>query len=98
MRTVFGGRTARASTNKLDNEGLREVVRASESLAKVQYPDPDLLPMPNARAADDADHANPCVPSRYFQTTAAITPELRADGVKKIVAVADANKLTTAGG
>src|SRR6266436_487942 len=46
VRTTFGGRTARASTNKLDEDSLRRVVRASEDLAKVQQPDTDLLPMP----------------------------------------------------
>ena len=45
VRTVFGGRTARATTNKLDDESLKRVVQASESLAKVQQPDSDLLPM-----------------------------------------------------
>src|SRR5882762_9997784 len=48
VRTVFGGRTARATTNKLDDESLKRVVAASESLAKVQQPDPDLLPAPDA--------------------------------------------------
>ena len=48
VRTVFGGRTARAFTNKFDDESLRQVVRSSESLAKVQHPDDDLLPMPDA--------------------------------------------------
>ena len=47
VRTVFGGRTARAFTNKFDEESLRQVVRSSESLAKVQHPDSDLLPMPD---------------------------------------------------
>jgi PmbA protein len=110
VRTVFGGRTARASTNKFDDESLREVVRASESLAKVQHPDPDLLPMPsNSNAEGSADRACPELAegsvrathatflSRFFSQTAAITPELRADGVKKIVGVAEKNKLTTAG-
>ena len=46
VRTVFSGRTARASTNKLDEESLKRVVQASENLAKVQQPDPDLLPAP----------------------------------------------------
>src|SRR5215831_13373303 len=46
VRTVFGGRTARASTNKLEDDSLKRVVAASENLAKVQQPDPDLLPMP----------------------------------------------------
>lgn len=93
VRTVFGGRTARASTNRFDEESLRRVVRNSESLAKVQHPDPDLLPMPDGREADEPAPA----PSRHFAPTAAITPELRAEGVEKIVSVADRHKLTTAG-
>jgi PmbA protein len=47
VRTAFGGRTARAFTNKFDDESLRQVVKSSESLAKVQHPDSDLLPMPS---------------------------------------------------
>ena len=49
VRTVFGGRTARAFTNKFDDESLRQVVESAESLAKVQHPDADLLPMPDSR-------------------------------------------------
>ena len=37
------------------------------------------------------------IPSRYFAQTAALTPQLRADGVKKIVDIAQKHKLTTAG-
>jgi predicted Zn-dependent protease len=98
VRTAFGGRTARAFTNKFDDESLRLVVQSSESLAKVQHPDPDLLPMPDPREA--AGTAGPSVTrplSRHFEATASITPELRADGVKKIVNVAQKHKLTTAG-
>jgi len=47
VRTVFGGRTARATTNKFDNESLSKVVKASEDLARVQAPDADLLPVPS---------------------------------------------------
>ncbi len=98
VRSVFGGRTARAFTNKFDEESLRQVVRSAESLAKVQHPDADLLPMPDARSAGGTGEAPvPPQPSRYFQQTADITPELRAEGVKKIVGVADRHKLTTAG-
>src|SRR5579863_5958563 len=46
VRTAFGQRTARATSNKLDDESLKRVVQSSEALAKVQHPDPDLLPMP----------------------------------------------------
>jgi PmbA protein len=100
VRTVFGGRTARASTNKFDEDGLRRVVESSEALAKVQHPDSDLLPMPDsAEAAGNADKSVRAsrVPSRHFAETAAITPQLRADGVKRNVEVAKKHRLTTAG-
>jgi len=100
VRTVFGGRTARASTNKFDGDSLRRVVESSEALARVQHPDPDLLPMPDsAEAAGSADDGagSTKVPPRYFAQTAAITPQLRAAGVKKIVDVAQKHKLTAAG-
>jgi predicted Zn-dependent protease len=98
VRTAFGGRTARATTNKFDDESLRRVVESSEALAQVQHPDSDLLPMPDSREA--VGNAGPIAtqaPSRYFEQTAAISPQLRADGVKKIVDVAQKHKLTTAG-
>jgi predicted Zn-dependent protease len=93
VRTVFGGRSARATTNKLDDASLKRVVQASESLAMVQHPDPDLLPMPGAGESPAATRATTI---RHFAETAALTPELRADAVKKIVLVAG-RKLTTAG-
>src|SRR5713226_3668763 len=93
VRTVFGGRTARATTNKFDDENLKRVVQASESLAKVQHPDPDFLPMPHA---GEGARATP-ISSRHFAETAAITPEQRAEAVGKIVSIATRRKLTTAG-
>ena len=98
VRTAFGGRTARATTNRFDDDSLRRVVESSEALAKVQHPDPDLLPMPDSReATGESPVSRQPAPSRYFEQTAAISPHLRADGVKKIVEVAKKHKLTTAG-
>ena len=100
VRTAFGQRTARATTNKFDDESLRLVVKNSEALARVQHPDPDRLSMPDARSAGGTGEASvptPSVPLRYFEQTATITPELRAEGVRQIVAVADRHRLTTAG-
>src|ERR1700745_3841470 len=96
VRTVFGGRTARASTNKLDEESLKRGVRASGNLAKVQEPDRDLLATPTPEERD-ASNSVGSTPSQHFPQTAAITPEDRADGVAKIVAVANRPHLTTAG-
>jgi PmbA protein len=95
VRTVFGGRTARSTTNKLDDESLRRVVESSESLAKVQHPDPDLLPIPESCGAGAP--ARDGFPSRHFAETAAVTPAQRAETVKKIVSIAEKHKLTTAG-
>jgi PmbA protein len=100
VRTVFDGRTARAATNKSDDESLRRVVESSEALAKVQHPDPDLLPMPDSREAGGSSESGvraTQIPPRYFAQTAALAPQLRADGVKKIVEVAERHRLTTAG-
>ena len=64
VRTVFGGQTARAFTNKFDDESLRQVVKSSESLAKVQHPDPDLLPMPDSRRLPAARASGSPAPHR----------------------------------
>jgi PmbA protein len=91
VRSAFGGRTARATTNKLDDESLKRVVETSEGLAKVQHEDTDLLPM----AASGSRGAQ--IPNRRFDQTAAITPQDRAQAVSKIVSVAQKHKLVTAG-
>jgi PmbA protein len=100
IRTNFSGRTARSTANQFDDESLRRAVAASESLARVQAPDPDLLPMPTEEeAANFADSAadKSVRAARFFEETAAIAPADRADVVKKIVSIADRHKLTTAG-
>jgi len=95
VRSVFGKRTARATTNRSDPESIRRVVQSSEALARVQHEDPDLLPMANAgdMPADGAAK----LPRRFFDQTSSLTPQKKADGVREIVAIADRNKLTAAG-
>ena len=95
IRTNFAGRTARATANQFDDESLQRAVAASENLARVQVPDPDLLPMPTAEEANSGDK-NIGV-TRFFDETAAITPADRAEVVKSIVSIAGKHKLTTAG-
>ena len=97
IRTNFGGRTARATANQFDNGSLKRAVEASESLARVQAPDPDLLPMPGAQEAGDAYADKSVRATRFFEQTAAVTPGDRASVVGQIVGVADRHKLTTAG-
>jgi predicted Zn-dependent protease len=95
IRTNFGGRTARATANQFDDESLKWAVEASESLARVQEPDPDLLPMPDAREDPDADKNVRA--TQFFEQTAGIAPGERASVVGEIVGVAARHKLTTAG-
>src|SRR5260221_9654947 len=92
IRVAFDGKTARATTNRFNDEGLKRAVQSAESIARVQEPDPDLLPMASAEEGKGSE-----APSRWFDQTAAITPADRAEGVGKIVAVAKKNKLVTAG-
>jgi PmbA protein len=91
VRTVFGGRTARATTNRFDEDSVRRAVQASEALARVQEPDPDLMPV-----AEPSPEAGP-QPGRAFFETASLGASERAEAVRKMVGVAKKNNLNAAG-
>ncbi|HWZ44194.1 MAG TPA: TldD/PmbA family protein [Candidatus Saccharimonadales bacterium] len=93
IRVAFDGKTARATTNRFDDEGLQRAVRSAESIARVQEPDADRMPMCSASEAAPAASA----PERWFAQTAATTPDVRAQAVGDIVAVAKKTGLTAAG-
>ena len=75
VRTVSEGRTARASTNRLDEDALRGVIEASLSLAQSQPKDPRLLSMPGKQRYRAVN--------RFVRATAALTPEDRARAVRR---------------
>lgn len=89
VRTVFDGRTARASTNKTDDESLRRAVAASATLARSQPKNPDLLPMPGPQTYPKVN--------RYFPETAGATPKDRAVAVARVTERAEQNRQTAAG-
>ena len=89
VRTVFDGCTARASTNKTDDESLRRAVAASATLARSQPKNPDLLPMPGPQTYPKV--------IRYFPETAGATPKDRAAAVARVTELAEQNKQTAAG-
>src|SRR5215469_6349961 len=62
IRVAFDGKTARATTNRFDDASLKRAVESAESIARVQEPNPDLLPL---APADDAKPGQPA-PSRWF--------------------------------
>jgi predicted Zn-dependent protease len=89
VRTAYGERTARATTNKFDTDSIKRVVAESAAVARQQQPDPDVLPMPGPQEI-------PLV-ARYVEETARLTPRERAAGVRAAVSVAQANGQTAAG-
>lgn len=89
VRAVVHGRTARATTNKADEESLRRVVAAAVSLARNEPENPDLLPMLRKQKYQKV--------ARFFSATAETTPEDRARAVAKVCKMADKNKQTAAG-
>ena len=89
VRTVLDGCTARATTNKTDEESLRRVVAASKALARSQPRIPGLLPMPGPQKYIKV--------SRYFENTAQATPADRARAVARVADMAEKNKQTAAG-
>jgi predicted Zn-dependent protease len=89
VRAVVDGRTARSSTNKLDEEWLRRAVATAVSLARNQPANPDLLPMLRSQKYQK-------VP-RFFASTAGTTPQDRAKSITRVCRIAKKAKQTAAG-
>src|ERR1700753_2177381 len=81
VRPRIGGRTARASTNRLDEESIRRVVADAIALTRLTEPDEDSLPMAEAAAYRAVD--------RWSDATASITPAERANAVVEAIDVAE---------
>jgi predicted Zn-dependent protease len=75
VRTVADGRTARATTNRLDEDSLRGAVEASLSLAHSQPKNPKLLPMLGKQRYRAVN--------RFLKQTAALAAEDRARAVRR---------------
>ena len=93
IRAALDGKTARATTNKLDEESLKRAAESAFTLARMQERNPDLLPMPSPADV----HQSRAWVNRHSAETAAIAPEDRAQGVEKIVNIAKKYKQTAAG-
>jgi predicted Zn-dependent protease len=89
VRAVVDGRTARATTNKTDEESLRRVVAVAANLARNEPENPGLLPMLGAQ-----DHQKV---SRFVAATAAASPQDRARAVAHVCRMAEKNKQIAAG-
>jgi predicted Zn-dependent protease len=89
VRAVIGKRTARASTNRLDEESIQRVTAEAEALARVQGEDPELLPVAEPAAYQNVD--------RFDAVTSEAAPDFRAEQVRRAVSAAEQEGLTAAG-
>jgi len=89
IRTVLDGRTARSTTNRLDEDSLRSAVESSLQLAHSQPKNPKLLPMPEKQRYRTVN--------RFTPATAALTAEARARAVKLACDLAIRNGQVAAG-
>jgi predicted Zn-dependent protease len=89
VRPVIDGRTARATTNRLDAEGIRNVVAEAVAITRLTAPDPDLQPLAGPAEYQPAE--------RWFEATAQVTPRERALAVAEAIRVVEGAGQTAAG-
>ena len=91
VRMQIDRRTARATTNRLDDASIRQVVQDAAALTKLQEPDPALLPMSGTGLPA-------CPPvARWHEATARVTPTERAQAVAEAIRIVEAPGGTAAG-
>ena len=89
VRLVLDGRTARATTNKTDDDSLRRVIAVASSLARNEPKNVDLMPLLKRQNYKKVDH--------FIRATAETTPDDRARAVTRVCKFAEKQKQTAAG-
>jgi PmbA protein len=89
VRALLDGRTARASTNRLDREGIRQVVDEAIAITRLTEPDPELLPLASPAPYPEM--------SRYYEATARAMPQERALAVAEAIEAVEDKGQTAAG-
>jgi len=91
MRIVRDGRTGVATTNRLDDDGLHEVVARATATAALATANPNGAPLAEAVPST-------CDPELgFFAATDHADPELRAAGARAVIAAGDAAHLESSG-
>jgi PmbA protein len=89
VRPVIDGRTARASTNRLDRQGIRDVVEAAIAITRLTERDAELLPLAGVAVYPEV--------RRSYEATARATPQERALAVAEAIAAVEEKGQTAAG-
>lgn len=90
LRFVVGKRVGVASSGRTDDEGLRRLAANAAAIAGVVEELEDWGGLPGPTTAEDVEAA-------YRVGTAQSSPESRADGVRQVIAAADAAGVTAYG-
>jgi predicted Zn-dependent protease len=89
VRLILDHRTARASTNRLDQASIDAVVEQAVAITRAAEPDPELLPLEEPSDLVDVD--------RYCPSTAQMTPDDRAGAVLDAIRTVEEASQTAAG-
>jgi len=89
VRAAIEGRTARASTNRLDAASIRAVVERAIAITRLTEPDAELLPL-----AEPAEYRSV---ARWSEATAHSTPQQRAEAVAEAIRAVEGAGQTAAG-
>jgi predicted Zn-dependent protease len=89
VTSAFGKKVAAATTNRFDDESLRQVVNTSERLARLVPEDPEYLGELGTQQYGQS--------AAFFESTAGLTPEQRAAAVNAITGPAERQGLVSTG-
>ena len=90
LRFVLGKRVGVASSGRTDDEGLRRLAANAAAIARVVEELEDWAGLPEPTSIED-------LPAAYAPGTADASPELRAEGVRAVIAAADRAGVTAYG-
>jgi PmbA protein len=91
VRVIDDGRIGVASTNRLDEAGIRDLVERATAIAHRSEPNPRAAVLPEpSRTGHDPELG-------YVSATAEAGAELRAEGARAVIAAGEAAGLETAG-
>lgn len=89
VQSSYGKRSGTATINEFDDASLEKVVRRSEELAKLSPENPEFMEPLGPQEYDES--------KTFFQSTANITPDYRAQAAANSINPANENNITAAG-
>jgi len=89
ISSAFGNQRGTATTNELDDDSLRKAVKMSEDLARLAPANPEHMAILGPQVYKETP--------TFSASTAAITPDIRAEAVSKSIQTAKAVNLNAAG-